>query len=296
MTLPLLLATLACGPGPIHLSTITDTRVIAIQGSPPEPGPGETTRLTATVANPRERELEILLWTCVPWEGRCLEEDTLPSLSDQAGIVSVAGGSASTTHRVPEVPWPLPEAVLDGLLAAEDAPAEIDSIPVQVSALACPRNECDVVNRVRGGLRRDDATGGSIGRDLRDPRRWMVDLPLRSVSLATKTLRIARPDHDVRNRNPVVEARWLAARDDVLVMDRDVPYELAFFVDDPDRDTVRAYGYTTLGRFHDRSEEVEDNAVRLYLLPEEAGRGELWVVFEDDEGGTTVWEKDIRIR
>ena len=64
----------------------------------------------------------------------------------------------------------------------------------------------------------------------------------------------------------------------------------------PDRDKVYAYGYTTLGRFYDRSEKVDDGAVRLYLLPQETGRGELWVVFEDEEGGTFVWNKPFRVR
>ena len=294
--LPALLLTLACGPGPVDLSTVTDTRVIAITGNPPEPWPGETTQLTATVANPEERTLEVLMWTCIPWEERCLEEDGLADLSDQASIARAAEGTAVTTRRVPDIPNTLPDALLEELLDQDKDLREIDSIPVQVFALACPLNECDLINRVRDALRREKGTGGSIGRDLYDPTRWMVDLPVGGVSLATKTLLVARPDQEDRNDNPTVEARWFAAADDVLQMEEDVPYELAFSVDDPDRDKVYAYGYTTLGRFYDRSEKVEDGIVRLYLLPEQAGQGELWVVFEDDEGGSVVWHRDIRVR
>lgn len=297
--LPALLLSFACGPGPVDLSTVTDTRVIAIQGSPPEPWPGETTRITATVANPEDRALEVLMWTCIPWEDRCLEDDGLAYLSDQATIARVDDGVAATTRRVPDIPSTLPAALIEELLAQDedlDDIDDIDSIPVQVFALACPLNECDLVNRVRDGLRRERGTGGSIGQDLYDPTRWMVDLPVGGVSLATKTLKVARPDREDRNDNPTVEARWLAASDDVLLMDEDVPYELAFSVDDPDRDKIYAYGYTTLGRFYDRSEKAEDGIVRLYLLPEQTGRGELWIVFEDDEGGTVVWHRDIRVR
>lgn len=297
MTLPLLLLTLACGPGPVDLSTVTDTRVIAIEGSPPEPWPGETTVLTTTVANPEDRALEVLTWTCIPREDRCLEDDGLARLSDQASIARADEGVAVSTRRVPDIPSTLPDALVEQLLAAsEDDLRDIESIPVQVSSLACPLNECDIINRVRDALRRDRGTGGSIGQDLYDPTRWMVDLPVGGVSLATKTLQVARPDVEDRNRNPLVEARWLAASDAVLEMEEDVPYELAFAVDDPDRDKVYAYGYTTLGRFYDRSEKVDDGAVRLYLLPQETGRGELWVVFEDEEGGTFVWNKPFRVR
>ena len=53
----ILLAMLACGPGPVDISTITDTRVISIQGEPPEVYPGERTTITVTVADPLERDL-----------------------------------------------------------------------------------------------------------------------------------------------------------------------------------------------------------------------------------------------
>lgn len=297
--LPALLLSVACGPGPVDLSTVTDTRVIAIQGSPPEPWPGETTRITATVANPEQRALEVLLWTCIPWEDRCLEDEGLSALSDQASIVRADEGLATTTRRVPDIPSVLPDAVLQELLAQDDdigGIGDIKSIPVQVFALACPLNDCDLINRVRDALRRGRGPGGSIGQDLFDPTRWMVELPVGGVSLATKTLKVARPDREDRNDNPIVEARWMAASGDLLEMEEDVPYELAFAVDDPDRDKVYAYGYTTLGRFYDRSEKVDDGIVRLYLLPEQTGRGELWVVFEDDEGGTAIWSRPFRVR
>ncbi len=296
MTAVLLLAALACGPGPVDLSTVTDTRILSIVGDPPEPWPGENTTITATVANPQDRDLEVLTWTCVPFEDRCVEEVAIDRLVFQASIFPVVDGQAASVRRVPDVSSEELQLILDSIGTA-DIDEDFDYIPIPVWSLACPVNECDLINRVREVLRRDGPTGGSLGQDLYDPTRWMPDLPVEGISLATKFLRIARPDRSDRNDNPVFEPRWLAARDDVLEMEPNSAYELAFWVDDPDRDKVLAFGYTTYGRFEDRREKVEDNIVRMYLLtPGSSGRGDVWIVFEDDEGGAAVWHKPFRVR
>ena len=293
----LLLAGLACGPGPVDLSTVTDTRVIAIQGAPPEVRPGESTRITATIANPMQHELEALVWTCIPWEGACLGDDSGDLLPSQATISQVIGGSVSTIRSVPAFPSDIPSDVLEAFIdagLAEDG--DLEAIPVQVSVLACPVGTCDLIRDVDAELLLEGSSRGTVAADLANPSDSLKDEPIEGVSLATKTLRIARPDAEGTNDNPIVEARWLSAADEVLQLDEDVPYELTFHVEDPENDKVYAYGYTTLGRFIDRKEKVDDDAVRLFLLPEDSGTGEVWVVFEDDDGGTTVWHRDIRVR
>lgn len=294
---PLLLAILACGPGPIDLSTVTDTRIISIAGDPPEPWPGENTTITTTVVNPQDRDLEVLTWTCVPYEDQCVEEVAIDKLVFQASIFPVVDGQASSVRRVPDVSSAELQVILDSLGDLDVEEDDYDYIPIPVWSLACPVNECDIINRVREVLRRDGPTGGSLGDDLYDPTRWMTDLPVDGVSLSTKFLRIARPDRVDRNDNPQFEPRWLAADDDVLVMEPNTAYEMAFKVEDPDRDKVWAYGYTTYGRFEDRREKIEDETVRMYLLtPSSSGRGDVWIVFEDDEGGAAVWHKPFRVR
>jgi hypothetical protein len=303
---PILMALLACGPGPVDLSTVTDTRVLSIVGEPPEVYPGERTTITVTVADPLERGLEVM--TCVPWEGACLETEVGVSLPFQVAISPLIDGEVSSTRQVPNIPATLPSALMD-----EEIP---DWVPVQVWALACPVNECGVINEARAALRASplgpvrgqpwffqpqsgsgEQANTSLAAALYDPTTWMDSLPLEGIGLSTKTLRIARPDREDRNHNPYYEARFLAASGERLAVDRGTVFELAFFVDDADGDKVYAHGYTTLGAFEARRAKVEDDAVRLYLIaPDSPGDGQVWVVMEDEAGGAAVWTMPLRIR
>ena len=249
-----------------------------------------------------------MTWTCVPWEEGCLEVDAGVDLSSQVSISPLVDGQVSSLRRVPNIPSTLPAGLVD-----EEIP---DWIPVQVWALACPVNECGVINEARAALRESplgpqrrrtwffqpepggaDEANASLASALYDPTTWMDELPIEGVGLSTKTLRIARPDREDRNHNPYYEARFMAALDETLVVDRNTVFELAFLVDDADGDKVYAHGYTTLGSFESRREKVDDDAVRLYLIaPDSPGEGDVWVVMEDEAGGAAVWTMPLRVR
>ena len=67
--IPLLL--LACGGGERHPSIVTDARILSVVTRPPEARPGEPVDITVLIADPRQRGMEVLLWTCALYEG-CL--------------------------------------------------------------------------------------------------------------------------------------------------------------------------------------------------------------------------------
>lgn len=223
----------ACEPGPAPETLVDDVQVIAAVAEPLAVAPGEPWTLTTTVADPKARGAELLVWSCLDAE------------------------NCATARAVP-----------DGDQAALDL---VSAAPVPLWILACDPGLCEL----------DDPDPA----DLLHPFSWMQRLPLEGVSLATRQVLLTEDPVEERPLNPVAEQ----------APDPAVPATVAA------RDTKRfkfqvpgaetAYGYATAGGFEMPSSDIdsEGNVTLTWYAPKDAGDVQLWVVFEDGVGGTTVW-------
>lgn len=120
---------------------------------------------------------------------------------------------------------------------------------------------------------------------LRDPASWMAELPLEGVSLATREVPVTTEPETERPTNPVVEREPEAAR--LGEASPKEPASLRFTVPGAER----AWGYSTAGGFEMPVEDVDrEGVVTLpWYAPKDDEDARLYVVFEDDEGGVTVW-------
>ncbi len=165
-------------------------------------------------------------------------------------------------------------ADLDDERAVIDVPA---ATPVPLWVMACDPEICDLDNPALD--------------DLIDPIGWMERLPLRGVSLATRQVNLAEPDAPP-TVNPVVDSTPPIAR--ISAVERGDSRTLRFGVPG----AVTAWGYSTAGGFSRPSEDLDsDGEVALtWFAPGQRDTPRLYVVFEDEQGGTTVWRDDAEVR
>ena len=214
--------------------------------------------------------------------------------------VQVIAGVAEPLAVAPGEPWTLTTTVADPLERGAEVlvwscleeecttvRAELDDersvipwvsvAPVPLWILACDPGICDL----------DDPDPA----DLQDPTAWMQRLPIEGVSLALRQVMITEDPVDMRPTNPLLEKEPLL--DKLSGVKRGDQRTLKFNV--PGATT--AWGYSTAGGFSRPSEDVaSDGSVTLtWFAPEDPGDVRLYVVFEDAEGGTSVWREDATV-
>jgi hypothetical protein len=290
--LPLLglLAQLGCGVGDSHPSQVVDTQVLAVVTEPAQPSPGQSVAVTVWVADPRDRGVELLVWSCTPYgDDDCVEREA--GLNQMAAVFTEPGaqGRFSFSRYLP--------VALEAVFADSDqAPAAL------VWALACEPGLCPIIDDVRQALADpvDIAGADRVMDELADPVSWLRDLPLAGVNLAGRFVPLARTAADDRNQNPVVEQRFLTEDEvgqPVAVAASDAR-SVRFAVFDPNGTRSDAVAYTTVGRFDDhvvREDSQDDTVLHWLLAPAEPATGTLWVVFDDGDGGRSVWTAEVTV-
>ncbi len=288
---------LACGGGQTHPSVIDDTSIIAIVTDPAEAAPGETVSITVTVVDPKQRGAVVMIWTCGLYEGACIEDNI--DLAERVEIIALPTPETSLRRDIG-----LPDAlrhITDQVSTTRDIPSEsgellgtAGSLPVALYALACPAGVCPIIDSTREALR--SAPSDQLLKDLADPTRWMVDLPMEGVSLAIRSFVVSYDTGADRNYNPSFDPRFSAAWDATLRIPTGGELETAFYVTDPNGEHVYGYAYTTIGQFEERRVKDNSGTVRNWLLaPSSPGDGVAYMVFEDRDGGSAVWRQAVEV-
>jgi len=280
---------LGCGGAGYDPTHIDDLRVITVVADPPEAAPGASVGLTTWVADPggEPADIDVMLWTCLFLEdGSCAEAQLVDEVEQWVTIGSAATGVMRTAREVPRET----EQYLD----ADGSP-----LAIQLFALACPVGSCGIVTDVSAAMD-DVGIAPGIAAELADPSSWMVDLPMQGVSLATREFYLSRRDPGSINKNPVFDARFAEALDDTITVAPGGVVDLAFQVNDPNGEFVYAYPFTTVGSFDRHKVRADDGQVRLYLTAPPtasptATQGQVWVVFDDRDGGLAVYSQTVTV-
>lgn len=282
------LALLGCGVGDSHPSQVTDTRVIAAVVEPAQPQAGETVLLTVYVADPEERGVELLAWSCTP-------AGDLPCLELEGGVSAMVSVVDAPTDGTFLLARSVPDDV-DALLAAAGEEVDPDELSAVVWLLACAPGTCEIIEEAREALAApgDRDRAERLARDLADPTPWMRELPLSGVNLAARRVRLGRPGEE-RNENPVADPRFLTDEEreaGAFVVPVGDARSLRFAVFDANGTRADAYGYSSLGRFDAvavREDRQDDSVVQWLLGPDRPDEGRVWVVFDDGDGGSDVF-------
>ncbi len=274
---------LGCGGGTVDPSFISDVQVVDVVVSSPEARPGESVTLTVHAADPQDRGVEILIWTCTDIGGGCLEP-LLGGLSDWVDLLELRDGVAVARRRIPDA-------------TSDLEMLGVESVEARLQVLACGVGLCPLMDTARlalGPTPMEDVETELIDA-LSDPTGWMGSLPFDGVSLAGRGVAISQRADEERNHNPEFEARFSGADDATVSAEAGEPLTLSFHVSDIEGGGGRAWAYTTIGSFPDHKEAVNDNTIRLHLQPGSAGSGRLFVVFTDDDGGSAVWQRPVTV-
>ncbi|MFT4979212.1 MAG: hypothetical protein ACI8S6_005122 [Myxococcota bacterium] len=274
---------LGCGSGSEDPSLIDSLQIVGIVANPPEVVARDQMEVTLAIADPVGTGAEVLVASCLLFESRCVEE-VLANPSEWLSVAALDPGETSLT---------IPRSVPSELDEVFDVFNQ-EQVSVRLAGLACAPSRCPIIDEVRDAL---DAgvVPTSLALDIARPERWMVDLPIEGVSLTSRSLVFVRTRDSSSNRNPTYEARFPERDDLVIEIPAGGEQELAFYVEDSGSSTIYAYAYTTLGRFESRRERVRDQAVRHYLLADTPGEGHIYIVFEDGDGGSAIWQRPLRV-
>lgn len=278
----MLLFLLSCSGVAYQPTVIDSLRVVATVLQRPELSEGEAGTVTVYVANPDALEVDVAMWTCLPDEADgCVEAALSGQPSDWLSVSTLSGGEARFSRRVPEE--------LDEVFEVLGSPFEL---PLYV--LACERDACPIMDKLRQAIS-SGGTDAAFVASLRSPETWLQDVdPLRS-SLSVRSVRLTLPDGSNRNENPEFEPRFTESTDEVFEAPANSVVDLSFLTSDPNFETVYLYSFTTLGRFAERRVEAVDSVGRTWLeMPREAGEGQIWVVFDDRDGGNAVYTQQVR--
>ena len=268
----LLLALLACGLDFGNSSVVTDVQIIATVIEPPEVFPQESIEVQLTIADPQGRQLEAMVWICLPADGQCLE--SVVPVRSWARVADVLDEHASFVFQGTPV----------------DIDFGVDRLDTYVHALVCVKDTCPIMQAVRSaGLEPD----GTLGTTLADPESLLRELPFDGTHYAVKSLPILFDRAIDRNWNPRV----------VPVFDRISAYEandvigLSYKITDANGDPATGYGFTTVGVFDAPKVAVSRSELSMLWIaptdPADLKSGSVFVVVEDDRGGTVVWRDDL---
>lgn len=276
-TLHLLLLT-ACG-GRNDETTLTELRVVAMIAEPPEVGPGQSTTLTSVIVDPAATGVETLTWTCTDLGEGCLEP-TLGRAWYVAGSPDL-DGLVTATFTAPAF-GPPPGAGAFDTGAVDTGAVDTGTLPaaaplVAAYTLACAPGVCPVIGKARAGTL---AAG-----DVADTTDLMKGLPIVGTSLATRRIWLGSGVN--AHTNPTVTL----TEDPVVGSEVALHFTVAgVFGEEPS-----AYGYAEGGAFDAaRYRIAADGTVTLtWFPPEEGGLGNVYVVFNDGLGGTTLWRRTL---
>lgn len=280
---PLLLSLLGgCGYGSRGVTQVDDVFVVAVVVDPPEVGLGDTVRVSVDVADPAGLGVKVLVWSCVYVDGRCAEDAFLQP-HERMAILDPALDEF--------VEFAAPEN-MEGL-------EQGDSASVPLWALACVPGDCGPLDEMSTVI---DSQGAVLltpeqQSDLANPSEWAAGLGFAEANLAYRTVEASTRPVDSRNRSPVAVARFTEALEPVFLADTDEQVDLGFVVSDANGDAVYAYGYATIGEFAERRVKVENGVVHpWFVAPSKPGTGDIWVVFDDRDGGVSTWHMPVEVR
>lgn len=214
------LAFVACGSDLTPRTAVTDLRILAIKADPPEVMPGESSSISALVADPtgEGRTLEWILVLCTPdaITGSCIEYDekleTYPT--EEEAQLEYAKCCARASEVAPSQPlFELSGTAFttletaDGMLEGLDEQASIEGVNAQLNLLYCVAGVCT------SGL--DDPDASSSLDTLTS------SLPPDESTLAIKRIRVSTASSGERNVNPQLDGVFV----DGLKHDEDAPLE-----------------------------------------------------------------------
>ena len=96
-----ILSALGCGPGLPSVTTISGLQVVAIETSPPEPGPTDALTLRTWVADGLGHGADVLVWSCLPVDGVCVEA-ALPVLPPEPALPVLPPPPSGVTATLPQ--------------------------------------------------------------------------------------------------------------------------------------------------------------------------------------------------
>ena len=282
---------LGCTSQLSHPSLVTDVRVVGVVAEPAQPAPGELLELEVVVANPKGRDLELLVWSCTPIEGICAEVELLDE-ARWVAVPEVVDGVARIERQLPDPAEDWAELVEEWPALTEELLDEyLDGGAIPLFVLACERDLCPVIEQARQALaddtplHREDPLSVALG----DPASWLAELPFDGVSFASRALPTRPVDDTTPNDNPVAEERFVLHGETGARVEAGGFLDVVFTVEDPDDSKITAYPLTTAGRFEVRYRSTSDGEVAFWLAaPERAQDGLIWVVFTDKDGGFDV--------
>jgi hypothetical protein len=271
LPLPLTLTLLAaCGGGFTPRSVLDDLRVIAVESTPLEAGPGETVSLTPFLSLPRGASLTKAAWTFCPLAAPA-----------QAAFACALPACETALDADPDTltATATPHALLMACFAAA-AGGSNASMPDPASLPETIEGVFRLVVESSDGGRREVV--------LRYPV-WLAGPP---------TVRNAPPrilSVEARGAAPAADGSWPAAKVGEVVELRAVadPASAEAYVDASGRDRTEEIlisWYTTAGRFDDDRTLGLDTTNGWRLRAEDAGVADatFWVVARDLRGGQAV--------
>ncbi len=289
MSATLLLLLAACG-GRNDQTSLTELRVVAMIAEPPEVGPGQSTTLTSVVVDPAAAGVETLTWTCTDLGEGCIE----PTLGPDWYVTGTPDidGVVTATFAVPGLGGPPPAT---GDTGAGDTGGSFDTgtgdtgggfdtgtLPAALPligayTLACAPGICPVITKAQAGTLEAS--------DLADPTALMKGLPLTGTSLATRRIWLGSGVNAHQNPQATLAEEPVVGTE----------VALRFTVTGTFGEEPSAFGYAEGGAVNAARYRIEaDGTVTLtWIPPEEGGLGNVYVVFNDDLGGTALWRRTL---
>lgn len=272
-------------------SLVTELRVMGWQAEPPYMDAAAGTLLTATLFQPDDTPVRVLTWTCTPGPLGCFEagtEDNRKALSTFTQIATPTDGVV--TDQADPLVFFLPAAA-----AGADLP------PVFAWTLACVEGACPILDAVAadpapGTVAWDDALAG-----LADPFTLLQTLPKVGTAATFRTLDIRLvADGETAPTNPTVS---LASPSPITAPSGGI--QAITFTVQADAPTL-AFPVATAGGFEASEVEVADGEVTVTFVAGQedsedspalapGSEVELFVTFETEAGGSTVWRGMLTI-
>ncbi|MCA9490474.1 MAG: hypothetical protein KC621_11140 [Myxococcales bacterium] len=197
----LLLAWLGCGAPPPPPSLVQGVQVVAVSADPPNPSEQQPVRLDVWVADAVGAGADVLVWSCTPVFGDCLESQ----LPGSAGLPLTmwTGTGTVRNHRVSvATSWPtfhgvgmrIAQELLSDPTIAAAYPEAVDALDAPptllVWALACVPGECPIIDEVRANPIGGSDAWQSIATRLADPATLLDGVPEHHASIAVKAVPI----------------------------------------------------------------------------------------------------------
>lgn len=254
--------------GPDTSTLLADTQVVMVRSDPPALGAGQVATLETLIVDPQERGLEVMQWTCTFAGEGCLEPQFAMDESD---------------------PWPglvyEDSERFEGSVMASPALAEVlgpEPVPLlSIWTLACEPGLCPLM----------DAEGDALMEGLESPADLLQDLPIYGVSLSQRRIRVAGVPLEATNPTIVCEGPSEGVVEEEMAFSCTVEGEFA--------EQAAVYGYANSGGWEGQSVQILNGAVELdynYFPSEEPGPVDLYLVLQDGNGGSALWEATVDVQ